>query len=184
MVQQLLTMANRGLPHSSLLHPEPHSDQRPIQQQQHQQQRHTLQQRQQLLMDFRRAYYLKDDISHLDIVFYIIHLAMSAVHKRLLVTSRQQLGFECAMSLFSAALLMRLFFKPLYTRVRPILVFNIHVLLTFIRAGVVMTMATKQVGSTCGAAAPAASSSAHSSARHSRDSALMSAETVCLCLVC
>lgn len=172
MVQQLLTMTSRGLPHSSLLHPEPpHSHQRPIDlpQQQHQQQQ---QQRQQLLMDFRRAYYLKDDISHLDIVFYIIHLAMSAVHKRLLVTSRQQWGFEFAMSLFAGALLMRLFFKSLYTRVRPTLVFNIHVLLTFIRAGVVMTMATKQAGSTfVHQQLQQLSSSAHSLARHSRDRA-------------
>lgn len=90
------------------------------------------------------------DHSHLDTAFYAIHLLMSAVHKRLLVTSREQLGFEAAMSIFAAALLMRLSFKPFYTRVRPQLVFIVHVLLTIIRASVVYTMASKQVRSMAG----------------------------------
>ena len=71
---------------------------------------------------------------------------MSAVHKRVLVTAREQLGFECAMAIFAGALLMRLFFSNLYNRVRPRLVFVIHMLLTIIRACVVKTMDSKQVG--------------------------------------
>jgi Na+/melibiose symporter-like transporter len=49
------------------------------------------------------------------------------------------------MAMFAAALLMRLLFKPLYNRIRPQLVFTVHILLTIIRASVVYTMASKQV---------------------------------------
>lgn len=48
------------------------------------------------------------------------------------------------MAIFAGALLLRLFFKPLYTRIRPQLVFIVHMLLTIIRASVVYTMAPQQ----------------------------------------
>jgi hypothetical protein len=48
------------------------------------------------------------------------------------------------MAIFAGALLLRLFFKPLYTRIRPQLVFIVHLLLTIIRASVVYTMASQQ----------------------------------------
>lgn len=120
---------------------------------QHEQHQHQHHQQQQELhhqehggtyVRFAQQYYSRDDIGHLDTVFYITHLVMSAIHKRLLVTSREQRAFQLAMSIFAGALLVRLFFKPLYSRIRPQLVFVIHVLLTIIRAAVVFTMASKQ----------------------------------------
>lgn len=106
-------------------------------------------QQQQAWRALEYAQYWKSKHAHLasiDTVFFAIHLLMSAVHKRVLVTAREQLGFECAMAIFAGALLMRLFFSNLYNRVRPRLVFVIHMLLTIIRACVVKTMDSKQVG--------------------------------------
>lgn len=62
----------------------------------------------------------------------------------MLVTPREQWGFQVALATFAGALLMRLFFKPLYARVRPQLVFVVHVVITLIRAAVVNSMASKQ----------------------------------------
>lgn len=143
------------LAHSSLLRSVTGHQARHPQSHQHEQHQHQQQQQQQELhhqehgtyVRFAQQYYCRGDISHvldLDTVFYITHLAMSAIHKRLLVTSREQRAFQLAMSIFAGALLVRLFFKPLYSRIRPQLVFVIHVLLTIIRAAVVFTMASKQ----------------------------------------
>jgi Na+/melibiose symporter-like transporter len=139
------------LPHSSLLHPDPELHSHPNQQNEYTSARTTAepQQQQQHVQPHRQfpqqQQQFRHDNGHLDTAFYAIHLLMSAVHKRVLVTSREQLGFEAAMAIFAAALLMRLFFKPLYTRIRPQLVFTVHILLTIIRASVVYTMSSKQV---------------------------------------
>lgn len=97
----------RRIRHSSLLHP----DTRAISDQQ-QQGNHSGRQaglhHQQSLQDAQQQHQ-----HSLDIVFYAIHLVMSAIHKRVLVTKREQLGFECAMAIFAGALLMRVFLLTL-----------------------------------------------------------------------
>lgn len=93
---------------------------------------------------FNQQHYRQEDILQLDLAFYIIHLVMAAIHKRLLVTPNGHIPMQCAMAVIAAALLLRVFFKPLYIRVRPQVVFSIQVTLTLMRAAVVQSMSSQQ----------------------------------------
>ncbi|KAF8062033.1 hypothetical protein HT031_004293 [Scenedesmus sp. PABB004] len=66
------------------------------------------------------------------------------VHKRILVTSREQRVFEAAIMLLAATLLLKAFFVHRFNRWRPGIVLCMHLGFTTLRALAVHTMASKQ----------------------------------------
>lgn len=112
--------------------------------QQQQRQHGQPEQRDSSRQQFLQEHYSRGDLLNVDKLFYLTHLVMSAIHKRVLVTHREQSAFEAALSVFAGALLMAVFFKPTYARHRARIVLLVHILLTLLRATVVYTMAPKQ----------------------------------------
>lgn len=97
-----------------------------------------------LWRQFYNDYYTNDAMVAIDSAFYLIHVITTTLHRHIFGTPGQKLGFRVAVLFCAGALVLSLFFRPLYKRMRGPLVLTTHVTLTILRAVVFQASSHRQ----------------------------------------
>jgi hypothetical protein len=98
-----------------------------------------------LRREFRQQYYVNDAMLAVDAVFYVIHVITIAMQQRVFGTRTcMDLTFKTTCAVGMYALVICLFFRPLYRRTRVYVVLATHLVLTVMRAAVFAATSSRQ----------------------------------------
>ncbi len=93
---------------------------------------------------FCHDYYTNDAMVAIDTAFYLIHVVSTTMQRHIFGTPAQKLGFRIAILFCAAVLVLCLFFRHSYKRVRSSIVLATHIVLTMMRAAVFQQSSSRQ----------------------------------------